>query len=290
MPLTLPTHPTVVIVLKRWRPRWFDGVALTIGAVAPDLAFAADGYGVTIHSHAWHAPLWWALPLALVATRLVRWAAPTIAAQLPSGGRLALRDYGTLGLARHRWQVTTISALVGAATHIGWDAFTHPTVDGGRVIFPFLHEQVWPGMPWWEFLSVASDLFGLVAGAVLVVQIGRSGLLRRWYGPPPATVRRPLPFWSVAAVVFTLGLALLPAQPVRLPADQAVRVLLITAVALLAGAAAAHGPRAAGTGVPAALGGAGCSVSGGEGAYGMVSAPLDPAPADGGLEDAEPAE
>ncbi|MEV0457031.1 DUF4184 family protein [Catellatospora methionotrophica] len=55
MPLTLPTHPVAVVPLKLWRPRWFDGVALTIGAIAPDLAFAADGYGVTIHSHAWHA-------------------------------------------------------------------------------------------------------------------------------------------------------------------------------------------------------------------------------------------
>jgi hypothetical protein len=240
MPLTLPTHPTVVVALKLWRPRWFDGVALMIGAVAPDIAFAADGYGVTIHSHAWHAPLWWALPLALVGTGLVRWAAPTIAAHLPAAGPLALRDYGVLGKTRHRWQVTTVSALVGAVSHICWDAFTHPTVDGGRVIFPFLHAQLWPGVSWWEFLSTASDLIGFVGAAVLVVHIGRSRLLRRWYGPPPSTVPRPIPFWSVVGLVFTLGLALLPIQPVRLLADQAVRVMLIAAVALLAGAAAAR--------------------------------------------------
>ena len=48
MPLTLPTHPLAVAPLKLWRPRWFDGVGLVLGTVAPDLAYAADGYGVTI--------------------------------------------------------------------------------------------------------------------------------------------------------------------------------------------------------------------------------------------------
>jgi hypothetical protein len=58
MPLTLPTHPMAVVPLKLWRPSWFDGVALVVGSISPDLAYAADGYGVTIHSHAWHAPVW----------------------------------------------------------------------------------------------------------------------------------------------------------------------------------------------------------------------------------------
>jgi hypothetical protein len=38
MPLTLPTHPIAVVPLKMWRPGWFDGVALVVGAVAPDVA------------------------------------------------------------------------------------------------------------------------------------------------------------------------------------------------------------------------------------------------------------
>ncbi|MFD0597739.1 DUF4184 family protein [Catellatospora coxensis] len=254
MPLTLPTHPVAVVPLKLWRPRWFDGVALVIGTVAPDLAFAADGYGVTIHSHAWHAPLWWALPLAVVGTRLVRWAAPTIAAHLPTGGPLALRDYGLLGLARHHWSVTATSALIGAACHIGWDALTHPTVDGGRVLLPSLHRPAWPGMPWWELLSIGSNLAGFAVATALLVHIGRTRLLRRWYGPGPATdAPRPALFWAAVTVVFALGLVSLPMHPVRLVGDQAVRVMLFAALALLAGTAAvrAGATRTTGaTGVP----------------------------------------
>jgi hypothetical protein len=236
MPLTLPTHPIAVVPLKVWRPGWFDGVALVIGAVAPDVAYAADGYGVTIHSHAWHAPLWWALPVTLVAARLVRWAAPTIAVHLPAGGPFALRDYAVLATVRHRWHVTAISALLGAISHIGWDAFTHPTIDGGRVLLPALHHQALPGMPWWDLLSTASDLTGFAAGTALAIRIGQRQLLRRWHGAPPLATYRPVVFWPAAALVLTIGLALLPIQPVRLFPDQAIRAMLITGLALLAGA------------------------------------------------------
>jgi hypothetical protein len=180
--------------------------------------------------------LWWALPVTVIAARLVRWAAPTIAAHLPAGGPFALRDYGVLASVRHRWHVTAISALLGAISHIGWDAFTHPAVDGGRVLFPALHHQVLPGMPWRDLLSTASDLTGFAAGAVMVVHIGWQRLIRKWHGPPPLAAYRPVVFWSAAALVLTIGLALLAIQPVGLFPDQAVRAMLITGPALLAGA------------------------------------------------------
>ena len=123
------------------------GERLVLGSMAPDFAYAEDGYGLTIHSHAWHAPLWWALPLTLLLAPLVRWAAPTIVAHLPAGGPLAIHDYGVLARVRHRPHVTAISAVIGATTHIVWDAFAHPAVDGRRVIFPALQDQVLPGLP-----------------------------------------------------------------------------------------------------------------------------------------------
>ena len=68
MPATLPSHQAAVLGLKLWRPRWFDGVALVVGAAAPDAAYAVTGLGVDIRSHAWHALLWFNLPLTLVLT------------------------------------------------------------------------------------------------------------------------------------------------------------------------------------------------------------------------------
>jgi hypothetical protein len=239
--LTLPTHPVAVLPLKLWRPHWFDGVALTIGAIAPDIGYAVESYGVPVHSHAWPAPLWWAVPVSWIGCRVVRWAAPVVAAHLPAGGPLQLRDYGVLGRVRHPWYVTVWSAVLGAVSHIVWDAFTHPYVDGPRLLFPWLHEEVWPGRPWWDLISDGSDLIGFAAGAWLAVSIGRARLLRRWYGPPPETAARPAVFWPAVLLALGIGLAALPLRPAQLLPDQAVRVLLVAVLSLVAATAVVRG-------------------------------------------------
>jgi hypothetical protein len=233
------------VPLKLWRPRWFDGVALTLGAIAPDVAYAANGYGVTIRSHAWHATVWWAIPLVLVGARLVRWAAPTVAAHLPAGGVLALRDYGALHRVRHRVLVTAASAVIGAASHIVLDAVSHPRVDGGR--FPTLHHELGPDVPLWYVISMMLDLSGMIAAVAAIVYIGQTGTVRGWHGPPPATPTRPVVFWSAVALVVAAGLALLPLQPSDLFPDQAIRCMLVGGFALLAGTAAVRGSAELGT-------------------------------------------
>jgi hypothetical protein len=103
-------------------------------------------------------------------------------------------------------------------------------------------------MPWWDLLSTVSDLAGFIAGVCLFVHIGRRQLLRRWHGPATLTVPRPATFWSAVALVLTIGLALLPMQPVQLFPAQAVRAMLIVGLALLAGAAAVRTRAATATG------------------------------------------
>ena len=232
MPLTLPTHPVAVLPLKVWRPRWFDGVALTVGAVAPDLAYAVYGFAPVLRTHNLLAVLWWGVPVTLVVTGLVRWAAPVVAAHLPGGGRLRLGDYGVLGAVRHPWAVTVVSAAIGAFSHVAWDSVTHAT------FFPVLRREVWPGMPWWGLFSDASNIAGFVAGAMIVVHLGRSGLIRRWHGPPPEVARRPVVFWAVVVAVLLAGLTTMLAFPVDWYTGTAIRALLIGGLALVGGAAA----------------------------------------------------
>jgi hypothetical protein len=234
MPLTLPTHPIAVVPLKLWRPRWFVGVALTLGAIAPDLAYATYGLGVDLRTHNVPATVWWALPVTLILARLVRWAAPAVAAHLPGGGVLRLGDYAVLGAVRHRWHVTAVSAILGAGSHIAWDAVTHPGY------LSSLRREARPGTPWWGMFSDASNVAGFVLGALLIVHIGRAGLVRRWHGPPPCTTRRPVAFWSAAVAAVVSGLTAVLARPVDWAAAQAIRAMLITGLALLCGAAAAR--------------------------------------------------
>jgi hypothetical protein len=237
MPLTLPTHPVAVVPLKLWRPRWFDGVALVVGSIAPDVSYAFAGYGFIIPSHTWHGALWWGLPVTLLGTWLVRRSAPAVAAHLPPGGVLALRDYGVLGTVRHRWYVTTTSALVGVYSHLAWDSLTHPTIDGVRPLHPLLVHSVMPGVPLWDLLSTVSDLFGFVVATLLIIHIGRHRLLRRWHGPPLLGNARPGLFWSAVAAVLAVGLVWLVVEPVQYRLVQLIQAMLIGGLALLTGAA-----------------------------------------------------
>ena len=108
MPATFPSHPAAVLPLKLWRPRWFDGVALVVGAGAPDAAYPVVGLVSLPETHTWFGLLWFSLPVAYVGCLIIRGLAPVVAAHLPDFGALHLRDYGVLGLVRHRWYVTVV--------------------------------------------------------------------------------------------------------------------------------------------------------------------------------------
>jgi Domain of unknown function (DUF4184) len=218
VPLTFPTHPAAVLPLKLWRPRWFDGAALVTGSMAPDLAYLFDGSGLPVwpFSHEWAGLLGWCLPIALAGTWVLRRAAPVIAVHLPSGGPLALRDYGSLRAARHRWWITAYSALLGAASHLALDRFE-------------------VRVPRAEYAMHALGAVGLLA---IAVHVGRHRLLRRWYGDPPPGRRRPGRFWSVAGIVALPAAAVTPFLPAAfLPHTTGVRLLCAVGAGLLAASA-----------------------------------------------------
>jgi hypothetical protein len=239
MPATFPSHAAAVLPLKLWRPRWFDGVALVVGSMAPDLAFPLAGLVALPETHTPAGLLWWCLPVTLVLSWAVRRAAPGIAVHLPARW-FALPDYGALGTVRHRWYVTVWSALIGAGSHLLWDGFTH-SPDGASAWavrrIPALTRDALPGLPWWYLLQHASTLVGAAVAVGLFARIGRYRLIRVWHGEPPPAHRALAPFWlAVAAglVLYALSWPVLP-YPYA-PHVQVVRVMwALAAPALLAG-------------------------------------------------------
>jgi hypothetical protein len=219
VPLTFPNHQAVVLPLKLWRPRWFDGVALCTGAAAPDVSYGFDGFGVTIRSHEPLALFWWCLPVALLGAWLLRLAAPAVAAHLPAGGTLHLRDYAALRRNPHPWWVTVASALVGAVSHLLADLVE---LLGG----PFVEA------------TMALALIG--AAYVIARRIGRDRLVIRWNGTPTLVRRSPKTYWVTATVVtaaLLVAVPLLPGAPIR--AVWGVRVIEAVALGQLAAAAVA---------------------------------------------------
>jgi hypothetical protein len=238
VPLTFPSHAAAILPLKLWRPRRFDGVALVVGSASADLIypFAAIVSHPTVHSLP--GLFWWCVPLTLLLTPVVRRAAPRVAAHLPDGGPLRLRDYGALGAVRHRWHVTLLSAFLGAASHLLWDGFTHSPETNGLTISGLGGEAV-PGVPWFRVLQHASSLIGAAVAIALAVHIGRRRLVRRWHGPAPAIRRRPALFWSAAGAVWALYPLTWPhLTHLYQPHVQGVRLLSFAALGLVAGALA----------------------------------------------------
>jgi len=51
MPFTFLSHQAPVLPLKIAAPRWFDGTALVLGSMAPDLFFVTHGSDCYIGAH-----------------------------------------------------------------------------------------------------------------------------------------------------------------------------------------------------------------------------------------------
>jgi hypothetical protein len=245
MPATIPAHPAAVLPLKLIRPRRFDGVALVVGAMAPDIPHAFAGLGVWIPSHTWHSLFWFNVPVTLAIAALVRRAAPHVAANLPAGGPLALRDYGVLASVRHPLGVTALSALIGALSHQLWDTVTHPYILmvhpflGGETYLPAMHRTAVAGLPWWRVIQILSEIVGAAVTAAVAVHIGRKRLLVAWHGPAPGIARRATLFWLVAGGVATVGVAVAVALPGASIGPNVIgtRVIGALALGLFAGAA-----------------------------------------------------
>lgn len=215
VPLTVPTHPAAVLPLKMWRPRWFDGVALVLGSMVPDLAYALDGIDVPLYrfAHSWPGLVCWSLPLTLAGCVLIRRAAPSVAAHLPA----AARDLAVLRTSRPAWWVTIISALIGAASHLLLDDL----------------EAQSPAIEW------AGHVAGFLALPPMIVVVLRRRLLVRWHGSPPALPPRSRVFWPIVVAATMAGLALIPFLPGRiLPHTSGVRALAAFGLGLLVAAAA----------------------------------------------------
>jgi hypothetical protein len=220
MPLTFPSHAGVVLPLKVWRPRWFDGVALVVGSAAPDLAYALDGSWLEHPvksqpplwsvAHSWPGLLIWCLPVTLALTLLARWLAPVTASYLPG----PLRDYGAIGANRPFWLVTIASALLGAASHLIWDRLATGSLD------------------------LISTLAGALVTTFVLIHAARAGLIRAWHGPPPLIPRRPILFWVPAGVIIIVLVPLSGLLPsARLLHTSFSRVLLVLVIAIFIGSA-----------------------------------------------------
>lgn len=207
MPWIIPSHQAPALALKAWRPRFFSGLGLVLGSLAPDLEFIVP---VSKEMHVGHTvvgqivftvPV--ALLLYLLSTDVVF---PWIVSYLPR----AWRDLTALERPRGiAWAGVAFSAFAGGLTHIFLDGFTHNLPEGGWAL-AFLPWLAW-GVPTPFGAMALHDLLQVIAtvllGGMALRMWGRildEHLLRIWRGGTLPAGESPAPR-SAAKLLRWLG-------------------------------------------------------------------------------------
>ena len=199
MPFTFSHVVAVLPLLRRSRTRW-SSTGLVAGSLAPDFEKflrlgAHNGY-----SHSWASLLYFSCPVALVLAfvfhGVVRY--PLIV-HLPHALHRRLARYQHFAWGRYFRQHpgrVLLSILVGGATHLVWDSFTHRR--GELVLLLPCLRAVWHVgrvyAPGFVMVNALSSLLGLGLGLLAVWQLPPVA------APRPAAVARVL-FWLLAGVV-----------------------------------------------------------------------------------------
>jgi hypothetical protein len=162
MPLTL-SHPAAVLPLRRLP---LPMTVLAIASMVPDLPLFM---GWSRAYEATHDVLGIVTVDVVMATVVVAWwsfvmrdavvdlAPSPVRARLPARARPSRRD----------WALTPLAAVVGAGTHVLWDAFTHPGRWGAEHIGWLRSEHAGlAGSQWAQYVSGVVGLVVVVATAV----------------------------------------------------------------------------------------------------------------------------
>jgi hypothetical protein len=175
MPFTV-SHVAAVVPAYRPLARAHVFSAAVIGSMAPDFDLLLPGSFFRWQTHSLVALFSFCLPAGLAVYALTQvLIKPAVTEVLPDGPHLRVRtahprvDLGRLST----WLHAALAVLLGAITHLAWDAFTHENARGVR-LFPFLSDYgpqlAGHSLRLYRWLQYGSSVLGLavVAAALLL--------------------------------------------------------------------------------------------------------------------------
>lgn len=187
MPATLLSHQAIVLPLKLKWPRYFSGMALCIGSMAPDFEFIVRMTDDWLFSHLVSAQVWFTVPVTLgliwLITRLVL---PTLLPYVGEIPGMRLHDLAALEAPStpSQWAGAALSAWIGGMSHLFLDGFTHGNHSGWVVaLWPVLRTPVWQlggAVPLYDALQVWFTVLLGAASLMMWRSIARGRLLWKW--------------------------------------------------------------------------------------------------------------
>lgn len=142
MPLTF-SHPAIILPAKYLPPKWVSMTGLIVGSVTPDFEYFVRMQEESAYTHTWAGMFWLDLPLAILITFIYHYIVRNgFVCNSPAFLRKRLSRYLNFNWGhyfKHHFLTVVICILVGIASHLFWDSFTHPNGDFVKRIF-FLRE------------------------------------------------------------------------------------------------------------------------------------------------------
>jgi Domain of unknown function (DUF4184) len=173
MPFTF-SHPAIVLPAKFLPNRLFSMTGLLVGSTAPDFEYFIRMNVQSIYSHTVAGIFYFDLPVGLalcfIFHNIVR---NEFIDHLPAFIRsrfLNLKSFNWNQIFKKTWFVVSLSIIVGAASHIFWDSFTHET---GYFVskIPFLRQQIQFArlqIPVYNIMQHLSSLVGFLIISIFV--------------------------------------------------------------------------------------------------------------------------
>ncbi|TDN36354.1 hypothetical protein A8B98_10655 [Hymenobacter sp. UV11] len=183
-----------------------SATGLITGSIAPDCEKFLRLRLASNHSHTFNSIFYFSCPVALVLAfafhllvrkPLLRHLPPALYRRLGKFISFDWTDYF-----RKYYLGVTLSIIVGAALHLFWDSFTHPSPFIDQ-IFPLLARPVWVGdeqTPFFYLVGLASSVLG---GAFIIRAVWQMPVRQVRAVPTTSAVVR---YWSLVALV-TIALA-----------------------------------------------------------------------------------
>ncbi len=129
MPFTF-SHPAIVLPAKYLPEKWVSMTGLIVGSMTPDFEYFLRMKVESIYSHTWEGMFWFDLPLALILTFVYHFIIRnSFIANSPGFLKKRLApfiDFNWWNYIKHNFLIVIICILLGIASHILWDGFTHP--------------------------------------------------------------------------------------------------------------------------------------------------------------------
>ncbi|MGV3540182.1 MAG: DUF4184 family protein [Rufibacter sp.] len=198
MPFTF-SHPAAIFAFLKLPQKWRSMTGLIIGSMAPDFEKFLRMSEHDPYSHTWKSLFYFNLPLGLLLAfifhGLVR---DALIQNLPRFLRLRFTRYvgfNWVAYFKRNYAVVLLSILVGAASHLAWDSFTHDYGLGVR-LFPVLKQEVLSGPFSMKLYALLQKITSVAGGLAMVLFI-----LLLPKGVEKTTLKNILPYWVMVAIV-----------------------------------------------------------------------------------------